>query len=312
MTVPHSVYSEDGQVSIDPALCHACGNCARVCPADVLAFDGHAVSVRPGSPFGCIACGHCMMVCPTAAISVTGRGLSPDDLMKAPGEDDKATPESLAALMEGRRSVRQFTDEEVSADVLESIVEMAASAPMGVPPWDVGCVIVNDRSRVQQLAGEITAAYERLMRWMGRLPMALMRPFMRKATREAMTSFILPLGKMLVEQRRAGRDVLFWNAPAVMIFHHSAYSDGADAYIACTYAMLAAESLGLGTTMIGSAAPVMQRDPAIGRNWSIPEGHKPAIVLILGYPATRFHRTLRRRFVSLKTIAEGNGQISGR
>ena len=312
MTVPHSVYSENGHVSIDPALCHLCGNCAKACPADVLAFDGRTLSVRTDSPFGCIACGHCMMACPTAAISVTGRGLSPDDLMKAPGDDDKATPDSLAALMEGRRSVRQFTDEEVSPDVLESIVEMAASAPMGVPPWDVGCIIVNGRSRVQQLAVEVTATYARLMRWFKPLPMTLMRLFMRRATREAMTSFILPLGKMVVEQRQAGRDVLFWDAPALIIFHHSPYSDGADAYIACTYAMLAAESLGLGTTMIGSAAPVMQRDPAIGRAWSIPEGHKPAIVLILGYPANRFHRTLRRRFVSVKTIADGNGQISGR
>ncbi len=60
--------------------------------------------------------------------------------------------------------------------------------------------------------------------------------------------------------------------------------------------MLAAESLGLGTTMIGSAAPVIQRNKALSRRLGVPEGNTPAIALIVGHPAARFRRAIRRRF----------------
>ena len=66
--------------------------------------------------------------------------------------------------------------------------------------------------------------------------------------------------------------------------------------------MLAAESFGLGTTMIGSAAPIMQRDKALGRAYGIPEGNSPALVLILGHPAAAFKRAIRRRFASVSLI----------
>ena len=63
-----------------------------------------------------------------------------------------------------------------------------------------------------------------------------------------------------MQNHREGRDVLFWGAPSVLIFHYSPYAEVADAAIACTYAMLAAESLGLGNTIIGGAPPVLQRN----------------------------------------------------
>jgi nitroreductase len=201
--------------------------------------------------------------------------------------------------MEARRSIRHFTTEEVAADVLDAIVEMAASGPMGVPPWDVGCVVVRGREKVQQLAGDIIRGYEGFLRRLGPWVLALLQPFAGRATHERVRHFVRPLAEMLVRQRKLGRDALFWGAPAAMIFHHSPYADRADAAIACTYAMLAAESLGLGTTMIGSAGPVLRRDPGLLRSWGIPEGSRPALVLILGYPAVQFRRTVRRHFTAV-------------
>lgn len=80
MVVPHSQHSEAGTVKIDAGACKQCGQCAAICPADVLLTENGQVRVSAESPFGCIACGHCMMVCPEESISVTGRGLSPSDL----------------------------------------------------------------------------------------------------------------------------------------------------------------------------------------------------------------------------------------
>ncbi|HEX9078373.1 MAG TPA: nitroreductase family protein, partial [Desulfuromonadaceae bacterium] len=81
--------------------------------------------------------------------------------------------------------------------------------------------------------------------------------------------------------------------------HVSPYADGADAFIACTYAMLAAASLGLGTCMIGCAAPVLGRRKELLKKYGLPEGNAPKIVLILGYHGSPHRRAIRRNFQSV-------------
>ena len=42
MVVPHSRFCEAGTVRIDEDTCKQCGQCAAICPADVLAMEnGH-------------------------------------------------------------------------------------------------------------------------------------------------------------------------------------------------------------------------------------------------------------------------------
>jgi len=188
------------------------------------------------------------------------------------------------------------------AGSFETTVKTAAAGPMGIPPWDVGCVCMSGRSRVRELAGEIIRGYEGFLKVFKPWLLTLMRPFVRPATYEQFRYFIRPLAQKYVECWREGRDVLFYDAPAVMVFHHSPYADLADATIACVYAMLAAESLGLGTTIIGAAAPILQRNRALCRRLGIPEGSKPAIALILGYPATQFRRAVKRSLMPVNVI----------
>lgn len=304
MTIVHSLYREAGRAVIDEKACTRCGACARICAADVLQMDGERVRVCD-SAFGCIACGHCMMVCPVGAVTVNGRGVSPDDLRPLPQPAERAGADALAALMQARRSVRHFSDAPVDPKVIERVVEMAATAPMGIPPWDVGCVSVVGREAVQRLAGEVVKGYAGFLRIFQPWLLAAMRPFIGRATYDMFAGFVRPLAQAYVEGDRAGRDRLFYNAPALLIFHHSPYSGAVDAAIACTYAMLAAEALGLGTTMIGGAPPILQRNQALCRRLGIPAGNKPSTALILGYPAVTFRRTIRRRFSQLSTVGNG-------
>ncbi|NLS96177.1 MAG: 4Fe-4S binding protein [Planctomycetaceae bacterium] len=295
MPIMHSVYRESGTVTIDREACKECGACARICPSEVLRLDNGSVQVCR-SAFDCIACGHCMMVCPEGAVTVTGRGISPDDLLPLPPQEERANAEQLTALMLSRRSVRRFSDRDVEPELLERVVEMASTAPMGIPPWDVGCVTIRGREEVQRLAGKIVKDYEGFLKifWLFKI----MGLFWGKAKRDMFTHFVRPLAETYVRGRREGRDHLFYDAPAVLIFHHSPYADAVDATIACTYAMLAAESLGLGTTMIGGAPPILARNKALSRSLGIPDDHTPTISLIVGHPATHFRRAIRRRFVS--------------
>ena len=75
MTIPHSQYREGGTATIDRDTCTGCGQCAEICPADVLVLEDGQIRVCDDSHFGCIACGHCMMVCPHECITVIRLGI---------------------------------------------------------------------------------------------------------------------------------------------------------------------------------------------------------------------------------------------
>ena len=206
MVVPHSQHRTGGTVRIDEDACKQCGQCAQICPAEVLTMqDGH-VCIRDDSPFGCIACGHCMMVCPEGNITVTGRGISPDDLLPLPAREEMASADALAALMRSRRSVRRFKDREVDAELLERIVEMASSAPMAIPPWDVGCVVVRGHDKVRQLAAKVIQGYEGFLKIFRPWVLTLMRPLMGKAKHDQFRDFIRPLAQTYVRSHREGHD----------------------------------------------------------------------------------------------------------
>ena len=303
MAIIHSMYREAGKVVIDEKSCTQCGLCAKICPSEVLRMDGGKLQVSDKSPFGCIACGHCMMTCPKGAISVTGRGVSPQDLLPLPGPDERANADQLAALMRARRSVRHFRDQEVDPSLLARVVELAETAPMGIPPWDIGCVSVIGRAEVRQVADEVIKDYEGFLKLFKPWVLAVMRPFVGRAKYDMFANFIRPLAQMYVEKHREGCDMLFYDAPALLIFHHSPYADAIDATIACTYAMLAAESLGLGSTIIGGAPPILQRNKGLCRRLCIPEANTPSVTMILGHPAVNFRKTIRRRFAHVDTIA---------
>ena len=108
---------------------------------------------------------------------------------------------------------------------------------------------------MRELSGQIITDYEKMLRLFRPWVLRLARPFMKRTTYEQFQSFILPLAET--------------------------YAEAIDASIACTYAMLAAESLGLG----------------------IPAGNKPAIALIVGQPATHFRKSIHRRFSHVSVVS---------
>lgn len=295
------VISSLGEVSgvpvIDRDSCIRCGDCAAVCPTGVLTLDAATNEVRidPTASFGCIACAHCMMACTAGAIRVNGRGLSPSDLAPLPPREARATPEQLEALMRARRSVRKFQDKPVPAELLDRIVAAAATAPLGIPPAEVGIVVLPNRERVAALAQDAAKGYAGMLRYLDRpWLLALLRPFISRKLFLQLRSFLLPLGREIVAADKRGTDLALYGAPAALVFHVSPWADAGAAAIVATYAMLAAESLGLGTCMIGCVPPVLSMNPKLAAAYDIPAGHKPKLVLILGYSATEYAHAVRR------------------
>jgi ferredoxin len=300
MGVISSVGDAPGNPVIDKAICTNCGDCARICPVKVLSESDNGILVSNANAFGCIACGQCMMVCPLDCIAVNGRRMGPENIVALPGKENFAPAEQLEALLLSRRSIRRFSADNVSRDSIDRVVAAAATAPMGIPPWEVGVTVFHGRDKVGELARDTVDSYAGLLKIIDNtVAQALCRLFMKKTVRQQFESFILPLGRILVDGKKQGKDYVLYDAPAALLFHVSPYADGADAFIACTYAMIAAASLGLGTCMIGCAAPVLSRRKELLKKYGLPHGNTPKIVLILGYHDNPHRKAVRRPFQSV-------------
>lgn len=301
MGVISSFGADPGMPVVDEERCLRCGKCAAICPVKVLRSDNGTITVDNGVNFGCIACGQCMMACPNASITVTGRNLSPADIIDLPTAEGRATAEQLSALMLGRRSIRSFTDAEIPRETIDRVIAAAATAPMGIPPSEVCVTAIIGRQQVAELSRDTAKGYAGMLKFMDNGPArSLGKLLMKKTVFERFDSFIIPLGRVIVEGEKRGRDYVLYDAPAALLFHTSPYTDSADAVIACTHAMLAAESEGLGSCMIGCVAPILARSRELKNKYRIPEANAPALVLILGYHDAPHRKGVRRKLLSVE------------
>jgi ferredoxin len=295
MPVKTTRADKNAKIIIDYSRCAACGLCTRVCKDESLVIKDGRLVVNGSPLFGCFGCGQCAAVCPNEAIQIKGRALSPADFIRLPPKESLANHEQLHSLMLSRRSMRDFKDKDVEQAVIDRIISSASAAPMGIPPSDVGVLVLRGRKRVRGFSFDFID-YVKGTRWfLSPFMLSLMRPFMSKESHEMFRSFVIPMVNHLVEKREKGEDWLLYDAPLAMYFYCTPYSDPADPYIAATYAMLAAESLGLGSCMIGSIAPFLVRGgKKVKKKYGIPQYAKSGIAVIFGYPRFRYHRAIRR------------------
>lgn len=285
-----------GKPSIDMSKCRGCGVCVDVCKVSLEMKDGKP-QVIEDSPHPCVACGQCVAACPTGAMTVAGRGMTAEDSLPIPKRSDRADAAGLEALLLSRRSVRDYTKDDVPKGVVDDILRIASTAPMGFPPSAVEVTVIANREKTRQFSKDLLETMDRGVRALGNpVVFPMLRLFMNKADYEAL-KFVMPMMRQMVERyRNNGEDWLVYDAPLIMIFSKSPYADAADPVIAATYAMIAAESMGLGACMNGMVGAFLARDKKMKAKYRMPKDTKPIITLTIGYPAVKYHRALRRRF----------------
>jgi len=123
---------------------------------------------------------------------------------------------------------------------------------------------------------------------------------------------ICPKGAIKIEGRFTSPDDLFplpgkaemasYDAPLALYFYGSPYTDPADPLIAATYAMTAAESLGLGTCMLGGIHPFIQSGRA-ARKFREKHGirfkSREGLFLIIGHPRVKYQHGITRTFANI-------------
>lgn len=300
MSLKTSRTAEFAEISIDYEKCNMCKLCLEVCKGAPLYEENGKIMVDQSLFFGCIGCGQCAAVCPLECITVKGRTLSPEDIIQLPGKEKRANFEQVYSLLLSRRSTRKFKDREIEQEVIDEIIKAASTAPMGIPPSDVSVLVVKGKKKVREFAFDFVDTLEKTKWMFSSLMLMVWRLFLSREEYDMMKGFIVPLIKFLNEKKQIGEDWVLYDAPLVMYFYGTLYADPVDPVIPATYAMLTAESLGLGTCMIGTIGPFIKKGAnKFKAKYGIPQMHVPGIAVIFGYPSFKYHKAIRRTFAKV-------------
>lgn len=301
MAIPTSRTKESAKISIDNTRCMGCGLCIEVCKSFNLSLENEKV-VSKNSVYGCIGCGHCMAICPQEAIKIRGRCLTPDDILTLPEPQENASYEEVLSLLLQRRSIREFKEVSVAKEIIEKVIEAAKTSPMGLPPSDVNLLVFDSPAKVRQFAEDFCDYLEGIKWLVSGWFLALMRPFWGKTNDELFRGFVRPTIDLYLDNMKKGINLVNYDAPVAMYFYGSPYADPADPIVAATYAMIAAESLGLGTCMLGAVHPFIQYGKGAQKfrqKYGIRFKSREGLFVIMGYSKVEYQKGIRRTFASI-------------
>ncbi|MBN2041768.1 MAG: nitroreductase family protein [Spirochaetes bacterium] len=280
--------------SIDQKKCSMCKLCIEICPNNVIGINSsNEVSFIPEKESICIKCGQCMAICRPKAIQIEGITYE-KDLFDLPESGTKY--KQLMNFIANRRSVRNFKDQSIPKEILKQILDSIHFAPFGASPEEVHITVVSNRKVIKSVLPGISEFYESIPGW-------IKNPIIRSKIKSSegletfntLANHVAPIAKSGNYKLKQG-DRITRNAPAVIIFHaeKGAEEHTNNSLIYAVYAILAAQSLGLGATMVGLLPAAINKLKDVKKKFQIPNKHEAVMSVILGYPEYKYTRAIRR------------------
>lgn len=300
MSVKTGRASGVANVEINYSKCTACGKCADICGGGLVGAifkENGKMVVDQTRHFGCIGCGQCMAICPENCITVDGRLITNKDVLDFV-EAPKPSYEEFFSLLSQRRACRNYLEREVEQEKIDKIIEGVKQAPAGFTPTDVEILVLKGHKKVREFVTDIVNAIDH-RKWIFGPVMRFFVGLFSKETADLFRTYLYPTAEFYVRDLKAGKDGLLFNAPLVLYFHASKYADPADAFIAATYAVLTAESLGLATSFAGTTSNFLRYNKNLKKKYNIGLNNKQGIAVLVGYPKYEFKRRLNRSLANV-------------
>ena len=278
------------EIAISSDLCTRCGRCVFTCPRGLIAREGE--QIRPIHDLSlCLLCGHCVAVCEPNAIRHSGVPIEQAPLLGELELNDQL----LERFLRRRRSIRRFKRDPVEPAKLERLLDIARYAPTGGNVQGVHYTILTG-GEVRQLEVATADFYRQLIR---RLESPVGRVMVRLVVGAAALERLLqgvPDLKRDVGRVESGEKGYCHNAPLVIVIHGGKEypTIPEDCCFATYHLILAAETLGLGSCLIGFITAAAARSKTIRDLVELPDGHRIYAALAVGYPTERFFRLVPR------------------
>ncbi|MCD6429823.1 MAG: nitroreductase family protein [Deltaproteobacteria bacterium] len=295
-------------IDIDKHLCNGCGICVKACPARAFSIVAEKAELIGSCTF---ACDHCAASCPQQAITV---GFTEEresfEFASFTAEEAAENPShisttALVAMMRARRSCRVYQKRPLSREILEDLVKIGLTAPSGTNSQKWTFTIISSRPKMLIFGESIAAYYKKLNRlaesnWLRKLLKLCGRPELHTYYREYYDSIKEGLSQWYEKKE----DRLFHGATAAILIgaQPGASCPQDDALLATQNILLGAESMDLGSCLIGFAVEALSRDRKIKEMLKIPADETIYAVIALGYPAISFPRPAGRRKVPIRWI----------
>ncbi len=289
--------------TIDQEKCKKCKLCIAVCPVHIIGLDDNGqVHFLPEREHICLECGQCMAICSTEAVKV-GNYTYEENFFPLP--DNTVHYEELYNFFAHRRSVRNFTDRPVEQELIGKILDTLHFAPYGAEPNKVEITVINNRQLIETTLPFIEEFLDNIVKWVEN-PIA---SFMIKRKKGAelfntLKNHLYPMAKLENYTLKYG-DRITRNAPAILVFHapKDAEEHTNNSLIYATFAMFAAQSLGLGATFIGIVPAAINKVKKVREIFQIPDDHEAMTSIILGYPQYHYRKAIRRENKTIHWVA---------
>jgi len=260
---------------VDEELCTRCGLCVSDCPSKIISLEGDVVpGIREEREGACIHCQHCLAICPEGAVTIDG--FDPAESLPL-AETTFPSLDQMDVFVRGRRSVRQYRDENVDPTLIRRLLDALVHAPTGVNHRSLTFTVIQDKAVLATLRVKVMEALSKALET-NRVP-----------------GNAAYLAQMIAAWRDEGRDVIFRGAPHLLLI--SAPPDTPtpqqDVPLTLAYFELLAQSAGLGTVWLGLLKRAFEIIPDLKRLLDLPQDHI-YYPMLFGYPAIHYARTVQR------------------
>ena len=271
------------KINIDREKCIHCGLCISDCVSSCIDFDDEKFPQMTDEE-RCLACQHCLAICPTGALSFND---------KSPENSEDTGVSDLLSLIKSRRSVRQYSDEEISEEMFQKLKDMLPYIPTGCNSRGLHFTFIEKKSAMDIIRNRVN---ELILKGLNN---KLLEPLIKKFERYK-DAFI------------KGEDVIFRGAPHMVVVSSKVTAPCATVHpiIALSYIELYAQSLGLGTCWCGFAQVCLKIFPEICEMLEIPPKYAPVYVMLLGNPKVKYQRTIQPEPYKINSIKEIREQHS--